>query len=317
MSIDKQEECDREEFLLSDQSIEHSLCQDTDSSSSMSSDGLLALDQNQSVIDKVVKTESTSLVTNDHCHHNSYEQLLLAIESQASTVLFTFRGDLSSACNKQLIMINSFVDEFIDLGYKVLGVTMQSSERLKKLSERHVFKFDIYSLEDDRILSVLLAKYRFKVNMAKNKSLCHGIMLEPAFLVLNQQQVLYSWSYSPNYMSRSLNMRPKVVRIMDVIKGGSYQHDHPTPISGVETFFFCKSPMAIVTTPWPTSDSCTETSSTESDINRDANTTSGLLTNSFSGLFDFMDVFRVPSCSFNMFKFFTVPQCNTARLPHE
>lgn len=225
-----------------------------------------------------------------------YGNLVSMIETQPALLLFTFRGDLSSVCNKQLTMINSFVDEFIELGYRVVGITSQSPKQLEKLKTHYLLKFDIFSTPDDGIISYLHKVYQIKVNVTPSLSYDSGIMFEPAFIVLNEPHVLYSWTFAPNYMSRSMNLRPKVIRIMDIIKGISYQQDNPTPTNAPEFVFNCKNNR-------PGSGTPTETNSSNSDVEQ----------NPSGNMFNMIDL-KFPSCTFNAFKCFFNP---VSRLPQE
>jgi peroxiredoxin len=172
------------------------------------------------------------------CENASIEWFIEQI-GKGPILLFTFSGDSNDKYGtRQLNVINSFFEEFSELGYRIYGLSSKTAANLGELRYNLLLKFPLMSCPDDSLVRYLADNHYIRINMTEDQNISWGKTLEASLLVLNQGKVVYTWVYSKN-MSRSINLRPKIITILNTVKGGSYQQDHPTPVRGDESIFQC------------------------------------------------------------------------------
>lgn len=128
------------------------------------------------------------------------------VKSQ-KTVLVFFRGGWCPYCNKHLSALGAMQEKITELGYKVIAVSPDSSEKLSKNIDRNNLNYELYSDSSTALIQAMglaiKAADRYTntlLNFSENQN-SDVIPVPAVFLLSTNGEVLYNYT-NPNYKER-------------------------------------------------------------------------------------------------------------------
>lgn len=133
--------------------------------------------------------------------------------SGRNTVLIFYRGGWCPFCNLQLSNLNKIDNELVEIGYKLVAISIDKPEKLKESLENHNLNYTL--LSDSKADASIAFGLAFKVEDKYNKMLKshnmdieeasgenHHILPVPAVYLVDSNGVIQFDYVNPNYKAR-------------------------------------------------------------------------------------------------------------------
>ncbi len=132
---------------------------------------------------------------------------LSSLINQKPAVLLIYRGGWCPYCNTHLVEIREAEQEIRDLGYRIIAISPDSPEMLKKSVNEQKLNYTLYSdAEGDLIKSFGIAfrapeKYEDML-IKRSKDLNRDILPVPSVFVISKDRTIRFQYINPNYKTR-------------------------------------------------------------------------------------------------------------------
>ncbi|MDP2364549.1 MAG: peroxiredoxin-like family protein [Ignavibacteria bacterium] len=129
------------------------------------------------------------------------------------TIIIFYRGGWCPYCNLQLSELQKIEDELIDLGYKIVAISMDKPENLSATFDKYKMKYELYSdskanaskafgiaftVENDYIQK--LKSYNMDLEASSGET--HHILPVPSVFLVDEQGIIQFEYVNPDYKVR-------------------------------------------------------------------------------------------------------------------
>lgn len=138
---------------------------------------------------------------------------LREIVNQKPTVLIFYRGGWCPYCNLQLADLNTIEADILQMGYQIIGISMDKPEKLKESLDKYQMNYTL--LSDSKAEASIAFGLAFKVEESYNEMLKshnldiedasgenHHILPVPAVYLLDQNGIIQFEYVNPDYKIR-------------------------------------------------------------------------------------------------------------------
>lgn len=129
------------------------------------------------------------------------------------SILIFYRGGWCPYCNLHLNELVQIEDSLINLGYKIIAISMDKPDSLRATLEKHKMKYELYSdskadvctafgiaFKVDEEYIAKLKKYNMDIEASSGET--HHILPVPAAFIVDENGIVQFEYVNPNYKSR-------------------------------------------------------------------------------------------------------------------
>lgn len=144
---------------------------------------------------------------------NNQEQSLKSLINEKPSVLIFYRGAWCGYCTKHLAELNDIKSDIESLGFQILGITVDQSDKLSESNEKSSSEIVVYSDSDLEAISAFgldwnvgdetVVKYKneYKIDLEAWSGQDHHSLPVPAIYVIKDNQVEFQY-VNPKYSTR-------------------------------------------------------------------------------------------------------------------
>jgi len=129
------------------------------------------------------------------------------------SILIFYRGGWCPYCNLHLSELVQIEDSLINLGYKIIAISMDKPDRLRATLEKHKMKYALYSDSKADVCTAFgiafkvddeyVAKLKsFNMDLEASSGKIHHILPVPSVFIVDEKGVVQFEYINPNYKTR-------------------------------------------------------------------------------------------------------------------